>query len=91
VTSRYRCTCGLIDVHAHCLPPAYRQALSDAGFRLIHGGEVSPGITAVRCPGHTPGTHRIPDFIGIRSTADMGRYGARSGSSDGLSDGGHGI
>ena len=46
VTSPYRCTCGLIDVHAHCLPPAYRQALSDAGFTSLDGGYPIPSWSA---------------------------------------------
>lgn len=27
-----------IDVHAHCLPPVYRQALNDAGLKTLDGG-----------------------------------------------------
>jgi 6-methylsalicylate decarboxylase len=46
MTSPYRCTCGLIDVHAHCLPPAYRQALSDAGFTSLDGGYPIPSWSA---------------------------------------------
>ena len=33
-----RCTCGLIDVHAHCLPPAYKDALAKAGLTSLDGG-----------------------------------------------------
>jgi len=46
MTSPYRCTCGLIDVHAHCLPPAYRRALSDAGFTSLDGGYPIPSWSA---------------------------------------------
>ena len=46
MTSHYRCTCGLIDAHAHCLPPAYRQALSDAGFTSLDGGYPIPSWSA---------------------------------------------
>ena len=41
-----RCTCGLIDVHAHCLPPAYRQALADAGLTSLDGGYPIPSWSA---------------------------------------------
>ena len=37
-----RCTCGLIDVHAHCLSPAYRAALADAGLITLDGGYPIP-------------------------------------------------
>ena len=33
-----RCNCGLVDVHAHYLPPQYTQALSDAGLVTLDGG-----------------------------------------------------
>ena len=46
MTSHYRCTCGLIDAHAHCLPPAYRRALSDAGFTSLDGGYPIPSWSA---------------------------------------------
>lgn len=36
------CTCGLIDVHAHCLSPTYRKALSDAGLTSLDGGYPVP-------------------------------------------------
>ncbi len=32
------CTCGLIDVHAHCLTPAYKKALAGAGLTTLDGG-----------------------------------------------------
>jgi 6-methylsalicylate decarboxylase len=48
MTSPYRCTCGLIDVHAHCLPPAYRQALADAGLVTLDGGYPIPEWSAER-------------------------------------------
>lgn len=32
------CSCGLVDVHAHYLPPRYTQALSDAGLVTLDGG-----------------------------------------------------
>jgi predicted TIM-barrel fold metal-dependent hydrolase len=32
------CSCGLVDVHAHYLPPQYTQALSDAGLVTLDGG-----------------------------------------------------
>ncbi|KAE8756333.1 MULTISPECIES: amidohydrolase family protein [Paraburkholderia] len=41
----YRCTCGLIDVHAHCLPPAYRKALDAAGLATLDGGYPVPEWT----------------------------------------------
>ena len=46
MTQPYRCTCGLIDVHAHCLPPAYRQALADAGLASLDGGYPIPAWSA---------------------------------------------
>jgi len=46
MTQPYRCTCGLIDVHAHCLPPAYRQALADAGLTSLDGGYPIPAWSA---------------------------------------------
>ncbi|MBN3802340.1 amidohydrolase [Paraburkholderia sp. Ac-20336] len=42
MNTAYRCTCGLIDVHAHCLPPAYRKALDDAGLATLDGGYPVP-------------------------------------------------
>ena len=33
-----RCQCGLVDVHTHYLPPAYTQALSEAGLVTLDGG-----------------------------------------------------
>jgi hypothetical protein len=36
------CTCGLIDVHAHCLSVRYRQALTDAGLLSLDGGYPIP-------------------------------------------------
>lgn len=38
----HRCTCGLFDVHAHCLPSAYRKALDDAGLATLDGGYPVP-------------------------------------------------
>lgn len=32
------CNCGLVDVHAHYLPPQYTQALHDAGLVTLDGG-----------------------------------------------------
>ncbi|CAE6907533.1 Putative TIM-barrel fold metal-dependent hydrolase [Pseudomonas marincola] len=32
------CSCGLVDVHAHYLPPFYAQALADAGLVTLDGG-----------------------------------------------------
>ena len=46
MTPAYRCNCGLIDVHAHCLPPAYRNALSDAGLTTLDGGYPIPEWSA---------------------------------------------
>ena len=40
------CTCGLIDVHAHCLTPTYKKALSDAGLTSLDGGFPVPEWTA---------------------------------------------
>ena len=40
------CTCGLIDVHAHCLSPTYRMALSDAGLTTLDGGYPVPTWSA---------------------------------------------
>jgi 6-methylsalicylate decarboxylase len=42
MNTAYRCTCGLIDVHAHCLPPAYRKALDEAGLSTLDGGYPVP-------------------------------------------------
>ena len=36
------CSCGLIDVHAHCLSTRYRQALTDAGLLSLDGGYPIP-------------------------------------------------
>ena len=33
-----RCACGLVDAHSHYLPPAYTQALADAGLVTLDGG-----------------------------------------------------
>lgn len=33
-----RCTYGLIDVHAHCLPSSYKTALAEAGLMSLDGG-----------------------------------------------------
>ncbi len=40
------CTCGLIDVHAHCLSPTYKKALSDAGLTSLDGGFPVPEWSA---------------------------------------------
>ena len=32
-----------IDVHAHFLPPVYREALKDAGLKTLDGGIPVPG------------------------------------------------
>jgi predicted TIM-barrel fold metal-dependent hydrolase len=37
-----RCQCGLIDVHAHCLSPAYQAALTNAGLLSLDGGYPVP-------------------------------------------------
>jgi 6-methylsalicylate decarboxylase len=46
MTPPSRCKCGLIDVHAHCLPPAYRKALGDAGLTTLDGGYPIPEWSA---------------------------------------------
>lgn len=40
--TRPACSCGLIDVHAHCLSPTYRKALADAGLTSLDGGYPVP-------------------------------------------------
>ena len=40
------CTCGLIDVHAHCLPPTYKKALAEAGLTSLDGGFPVPEWSA---------------------------------------------
>ena len=44
--SKVACTCGLIDVHAHCLPPSYRKALKRAGLTSLDGGYPVPEWSA---------------------------------------------
>jgi predicted TIM-barrel fold metal-dependent hydrolase len=47
-----------IDVHAHFLPPAYRQALADAGLKTLDGGMPVPDWSPERAL-------RIMDEVGI--------------------------
>lgn len=47
-----------IDVHAHFLPPAYRQALADAGLKTLDGGMPVPDWSPERALG-------IMDEVGI--------------------------
>jgi len=47
-----------IDVHAHFLPPVYRQALADAGLKTLDGGMPVPDWSPERALG-------IMDEVGI--------------------------
>ena len=44
--STLTCTCGLIDVHAHCLSPTYKKALLKAGLTSLDGGFPVPEWSA---------------------------------------------
>ncbi|PKA68150.1 putative TIM-barrel fold metal-dependent hydrolase [Pseudomonas baetica] len=65
------CNCGLVDVHAHYLPPQYTQALSDAGLVTLDGGFPIPAWSEAATLAHME-EHGIETLILSVSSPSVG-------------------
>lgn len=65
------CSCGLLDVHAHYLPPQYVQALSDAGLVTLDGGFPIPSWSEAQTLAHME-QHGIESLILSVSSPSVG-------------------
>lgn len=65
------CACGLVDVHAHYLPPLYVQALSDAGLVTLDGGFPIPSWSEAETLAHME-RHGIESLILSVSSPSVG-------------------